>query len=136
MDFTRTAQIYANTNRLYKQTSKHSSEMRTDRSSPYEKSLWGVSLTETSPGQRPLLNRDPMEGTRFSWDQAVRQEVTSYRDPSPVNRMTHASENITFPQTSFVGGNKYPRIIANSLLAIYQVLIQSRSCLGAGSSLC
>ena len=46
--------------------------------------------TETTP-----------EGT---WDQAVRQEVTSYRNPHPVNRMTHASENVVLPQTSFAGG--------------------------------
>ena len=26
--------------------------------------------------------------------------------PAPVNRMTHRGENITLPQTSFVGGNK------------------------------
>ena len=56
--------------------------------------ILGVSLHRL-PGQRPL------EGT---WDQAARQEVTSYRDPH-LDRMTDASENITLPRTSFAGGN-------------------------------
>ena len=34
--------------------------------------------------------------------------MTSYRDP-PVDRMTNASESITLPQTSFVGGNNSGR---------------------------
>ena len=43
----------------------------------------------------------PLEGT---WDQSARQEVTSYRDPSP--QWTDTCElNITLPQTSFAGGN-------------------------------
>ena len=42
-----------------------------------------------TPWTETPLDRDPPEGT---WDQAPRQEVTSYRD-SPVNRMTQASEN-------------------------------------------
>ena len=29
------------------------------------------------------------------------------RTPSPMDRITDASENITLPQTSFAGGNKY-----------------------------
>ena len=46
----------------------------------------------------------PSEGT---WDQAARQEVTSYKVPLPtVDRMTDASKNITLPQTSFAG-DKY-----------------------------
>ena len=86
-----------------------------------QRPLW----TET-PRQR-LLNRDPpvgrpppagrpskrrhacamnmgpgaetaLEGT---CDQAARQEVTSYRDPSG---QTNTSENITLPQNSFAGG--------------------------------
>ena len=47
---------------------------------------------------------NPLEWT---WDQAARQEVASYRDlppPPQVNRMTDASENIPLPQTSFAGG--------------------------------
>ena len=63
---------------------------------------WGVSLTETPIWTETPLDRDPSEGT---WDQAARQEVTSYRDPT-VNRMTDASKNITLPQTSFAGGKK------------------------------
>ena len=54
--------------------------------------------TETPPGQRP-----PGEGT---WDQAARQEVTSYSPPCS-EWLAHASENITLPQTSFAGGNKH-----------------------------
>ena len=42
-------------------------------------------------GHRPLL-----EGT---WDKAARQEVTSYRDPSPCGQ-TNTCEDITLPQTS------------------------------------
>ena len=69
---------------------------------PWTETTW----TET-PGQRPPegtwdQRQRPPGGT---WEQAARQEVTSYRDP-PVNRMTHTSENITLPQTSFAGGNK------------------------------
>ena len=47
-------------------------------------------------------DRDPLEGT---WAQAAREEVTSYRDPLPVDRITDASKNVTLPQTSFAGGN-------------------------------
>ena len=75
------------------------------------------SRTETPPppGQRPSPRRNmrpeteiPLEGT---WDQSAGQEVTSYRDQSAgqevtsYTRMTHASKNITLPQTSFAGGN-------------------------------
>ena len=60
--------------------------MRTTRSSPYGGVLWPWGTlgqrplrTETpqteTPGQRP-----PLEGT---WEQAARQEMTSYRDPLP-----------------------------------------------------
>ena len=45
----------------------------------------------------------PLEGT---YDQAARQEMTSYRDTPQMYRMTDASENITLPQTSFTGGNE------------------------------
>ena len=33
------------------------------------------------------------------------------RTPHPVNRMTDAYENITLPQTSFAGGNKFSRLL-------------------------
>ena len=89
---------------------KHSSRMRTVRSSPYGRGgsfvrglCQGDSWTETprqrSPRQRPPRHRPypwtetppprrnmgpgtetPTDGT---WGQAVRQEVTSYRDPLP-----------------------------------------------------
>ena len=36
----------------------------------------------------------------------VRGGVPGQVPPPPVDRMTHAFENITLPQTSFVGGNK------------------------------
>ena len=45
-------------------------------------------------------DRDSLEGT---WDQAARQEVTSYRDPP---EQTNRCKNSTLPQTSFAGGNK------------------------------
>ena len=44
---------------------------------------------------RGPLDRDPMEGT---CDQAARQEVTSYRDPSPVNRI----ESIIYYQSTLI----------------------------------
>ena len=51
-------------------------------------------------GQRPpTLDREPLKGT---WDQAARQEVTSYKDP-PMDRHTPVKE-ITLPLTSFPGG--------------------------------
>ena len=31
--------------------------------------------------------------------------------PHPVNRMTDAYENMTLPQTSFAGGNKFSRLL-------------------------
>ena len=60
-------------------------------------SVWGVSVRDL-PRQRPhqkeqgTRDRDPLEGT---WDQASRQEVTSYGDPPPVVIRTDA-------------GGKYP----------------------------
>ena len=78
------------------------------------------------PGQRPpswtetpLLDRDPPPGQRPpSWTETLpRQRPPGQRPPQvmwpvvhagtetpPVNRMTHACENITLPQTSFAGG--------------------------------
>ena len=61
--------------------------MRTARSLPYRRVFVqekGVSL------DKDPLDRGPLEGT---WDQAARQEVTSYRDPSPCGQ-TNTSENI------------------------------------------
>ena len=62
--------------------------------------------SEGSPYRDPL-GRDPsgqwpLEGT---WDQAARQEVTSYRDTAPVDRTTDKCKNISLPQTSFADGN-------------------------------
>ena len=86
--------------------------MRTTCSSPYRGSLsWGVYLIETpwtgtpwdrppfrqilhldrdppqieTPLDRDTLDRDPPGGT---WGQAARQEMTSYRRPPPLNKMT------------------------------------------------
>ena len=71
-------------------TRMHSTRMRTAR---YSDSM-GVPA-ETLPGQRP-----PPEGT---WNQATRQEVTSYREPP---RQSNTCKNITLPQTSFACGKK------------------------------
>ena len=88
-------------------TRKHSSRMRTTRFSD------GGGVLPTDPpegkwdkGQRPLGRNmgpgtDSLEGT---WDQASRQEVTSYRDP--LCGQTGTCENITLSQTSFAGGKK------------------------------
>ena len=45
------------------------------------------------PGGRPLQKADPLDA-----------DPLEAKLRSPVNRMTHASENITLPQTSFAGG--------------------------------
>ena len=52
----------------------------------------------SNQGQRTPLPPPPQKET---WDQAARQEETSYRDnrpPAPMDRMTDASENITLPK--------------------------------------
>ena len=89
--------------------------MRTARSLPYGGGLClgglctGESLLGSPPTENPCKehgtrDRDPPEGI---WDQAARQEVTSYRDHlPPVNRMTDRCKNITLSQTSFAGGKK------------------------------
>ena len=63
----------------------HYSRMRIARSLPYGEGVCPgvVSLDRTPPlpEEHRIRDRDPPEGT---WDQAVRQEVTSYRDqPTP-----------------------------------------------------
>ena len=65
---------------------------------PQTETLWTETLLDRDPPRQRTPY--PPEGT---WDQAVRQEVTSYKD-LPVNRMT---ENITLRQTSFADGNKH-----------------------------
>ena len=45
----------------------------------------------------PIDGDPPLQRT---WDQVARQEVTSCT-LTPVARITHASENITFPQLHF-----------------------------------
>ena len=59
------------------------------------------------PGGRPLQKADPLEA----------------KLRSPVNRMTHASENITLPQTSFAGGK-------NGLKDFFGVAVTIRHCVG------
>ena len=61
----------------------------------------GMSMTPPRRNMGPETET-PLEGT---WDQAAREEVTSYRDPLPVDRITDASKNVTLPQTSFALGN-------------------------------
>ena len=76
------------------------------------------------PGQRlhswtetPLLDRDPpgQRSPRRNMGPVTKTGPGSQTDrkwhqrlPPPVNRMTHASENITLPQTSFAGGKNFP----------------------------
>ena len=68
--------------------------------------LDGDPLDIDPPKQRPPGRNmapgteKPPEGT---WDQAARQEVTSYRD-LPCGQ-TDTCKNITLPQTSFADGN-------------------------------
>ena len=69
-------------------------------------------MTETLPGKEtpwtetpPGKNMGPGTKTpQKKHGKAARQEVISYRDPLPLTRMTDGSENITLPQTSYVGG--------------------------------
>ena len=58
-------------------------------------------FTEITLPRDPSPDRDPQERT---WDQAARQEVTSYRDP---RGQTDTCKNSTLPQTSFAGGNNF-----------------------------
>ena len=71
-----------------------------------------VSLTEIPKTETPFP-----EGT---WDQAARQELKSWRPPPPLplrtDWLTLAYENITLPQTSFVGG-KYQGVAQITLVA-------------------
>ena len=53
---------------------------------------------------RSLLYPGGLPRQKPPWQKPPEQEVTSYRDPCG---QTNASENITLPQTSFAGGNKY-----------------------------
>ena len=101
--------------------------MHTYSSSPYPYPLQKHPTTETpraetprqrphwteTPGQRPSLDRDPHCGQRLpwkehgtrdrdplsegTWDQAAGQEVTSYKDPSPMDRLTDMCKTITLP---------------------------------------
>ena len=75
-------------------------ETTLDRDLPGHTLPW----TETPPRRNMGPETEtPLEG---KWDQAARQEVISNRN-SPVNRMTHTSENITLPlaMLPFAGGN-------------------------------
>ena len=67
-----------------------------------DRDLFGQRPTwsETSLGQRPRLERDPLEGT---WDQAADRKWHDIETP-PVDKMTDICNSITLPQTSFVGG--------------------------------
>ena len=40
------------------------------------------------------------------------------RTPPPVNRITDRCKNITFAQTTFAGGNKYTKVIAEYFLNV------------------
>ena len=58
--------------------------------------------TENPPGRN--MGPETEISLERTWDQASRQEVTSYKDPPPCGQ-TNASENITLSQTWFAGGN-------------------------------
>ena len=60
---------------------------------------------ETSPGQiHPTRNMGPETETPRRNMGLGSQTRSDIIQTPPVNRMTHASENITLPQTSFTGG--------------------------------
>ena len=66
-------------------------------------------LDRDPPGEKPPLpQRNIGPGTERhpegTWDQAARQEMTSYRDLPPLDRLTDTCKTITLPQTSFAGG--------------------------------
>ena len=46
---------------------------------------WGLGQGDTPREEHGTRDKDPLERT---WDQAGRQEVTSYKDPLPINRMS------------------------------------------------
>ena len=96
----------------------HSSRMRTTRSSSPGGGAWpvppnfplGCGAGPDHPQLPPWLWRPPPH------DQAPPGPGTPLGpDPHPLwtEFLTHASENVTFPQTSFAGGNKYILIIIN-----------------------
>ena len=71
------------------------------RETPWTETPWAeIPWIETPWKEHGIRDRDPLEGR---WDQAARQEVTSYRDPHGKNEHT-ISENITLPYTLFGGG--------------------------------
>ena len=49
---------------------------------------WPLDVGTLSPFTEIPRHRDPLQGPEATWDQAARQEVTSYRDLPPVNRQT------------------------------------------------
>ena len=72
----------------------HFSRMGTSRSLPYG----GFSV------QGGLADREhPWPETPWT-ETPLDSDSPRQRPPPPVNRMTHASKNITLPQTSFAGG--------------------------------
>ena len=85
--------------------------------------------TETCSPDRDPLDRYPPprkeHKTRYrdsQKEQSARQEVTSYRTPpTPVNKMTNASKNMTLPQTPFSGGS-------NNILASLEYAKNSLMC--------
>ena len=76
----------------------------------------GSPYRDPSLGQRPqkehgTRDRDPLEG---AWDQAARQEVTSYRGP-PRRKTPVKTLHITLPQTSFAGGKNKCQKLCNAM---------------------
>ena len=67
----------------------------------------------------PSLETAPLPRCSPRWRQTV---LPGRQTPSPVNRMTHASKNITLPQTSFADGNYWP--VCNESSAALSTLIE------------
>ena len=97
------------------QTETPFTETSLDRDPPCRRNM-GPDWTETQK-EHGTRDRDPLGGT---WDQSARQEVTSYRDPPPCGQ-TDTCKNITLPQTSFAGGNKYN--IKYNIQVIHPVIV-------------
>ena len=55
---------------------------------------WPLHWIETPSGEEPLLERDPSPRK----EHGTRQSNKKWHHTPPVDRMTHACENITFPQ--------------------------------------
>ena len=126
--------LYCPKLRLQVVTRMHSSRMRTARSNSHL--LGGVCLSacwyipQCGPGDpppRPDPSTSPLgvglETRKACWDTTPQRPATHAGIPPPLwtEFLTHTSENIILPQTSFAGGN-YPLLHSLVLLPVRVLL--------------